>query len=176
MTDQSTHSKCLELIALIKRHSSLTIDELIHHIHEKVGTGNSSSFVYFRRDEHGHSRTYPCGRSSVLRQLQLLRGLGLVSDFEPLELTSKINAAANRKQVEEILNDKLLIYLERRGCPFSRIKESIENNKISDPHNLYVDIGPRAMSEYDFRRCLFMLSKINNNIFPSQRKIYEIRT
>lgn len=138
--------------------------------------GNYDSFVYYKRDNDGIVREYPCDTASIRRQIRFCIRLNLIGSEDNCSLTDKgINARLPGRFGLQ-LQQAVISYLDNNGLKLKEINSAID--KLVLPHTamLYQYLAP-ALSEDIFRTCLFLLCECgqdeNQNVLISfDKKLY----
>lgn len=172
MQRTSTYYKIRDVLAAASTHSG-DISALAEELH-----GNSSSFVYFKRDEDGVAGEHPCAQSTIRRTIRFCIELGLLESEERCVLTEEGQNAREEARFDLQLQQAVLGYLSEHQLEWGTIQDALSDTS-SLPHvsALYQRLAPQDLSEDRFRTCFFLLSECGtesgqNIVSPFQKKLY----
>jgi len=172
MQRTSTYYKIRAVLEAASGHSG-DINALAEELH-----GNSSSFVYFKRDEDGAVGEHPCAQSTIRRTIRFCIELGLLESEERCVLTEEGRNAREEDRFDLQLQQAVLGYLSGHQLDWETIQEALRD-RSSLPHAsaLYQRLAPQELSEGRFRTCFFLLSECGadsgqNIVSPFQKKLY----
>jgi len=170
----STYYKIRDVLDTASTRSA-DINELAEALH-----GNSSSFVYSRRDEDGIVRELPVARDKIRRTIRFCVDLGLLQSEERSILTDAGRNALDADHFDLQLQLSVRDYLSKHQLSWERIEEAIKNLQLPHASALYQELKPKDLNWDRFRICFFLLSECaadseENLIIPFQRKLYLLR-
>lgn len=167
MQNTSTFNKIYDILSASSEHS-YDIRELAKRIY-----GRYDSFVYFKRDNDGKVRQYPCGLSSIRYNIRICIKLGLLKSESNSIPTDLGNDALDVNRFDLVLQQAINDFLRKNNLPIEKIVEAIDNLIIPDTYSLCQYISP-GLSVNIFRTCLFLLSQCGEskgqNILKTFRK------
>src|SRR5215207_5796349 len=137
MQRTSTYYKIRDTLDAASTHSG-NIYQLAEAIH-----GNSSSFVYFKRDDDGVVREHPCAQSTIRRTVRFCIELGLLNSEERCVLTEEGRNAREEDRFDLQLQQAVLGYLSEHQLDWDTIQDALRDTS-SLPHAsaLYQRLAP----------------------------------